>query len=88
MLWIGYLQWHYRTHGRAAPSEPVLRDFHNIENRDAVLAWDATTPRVDAEGRPVTRWDGLTTIRHPVTGDPVPHTGSRTRARSHKPPPP
>jgi SAM-dependent methyltransferase len=72
VLWIGYLQWHYRTHGRAAPSEPVLRDFRNIENRDAVLAWDATAPRLDAEGRLVTRWDGIGTIRHPVTGDPVP----------------
>ena len=36
VLWIGYLQWHYRSHGRAAPSEPVLRDFHNIENRAAL----------------------------------------------------
>ena len=35
VLWIGYLQWHFRTHGNAAPSEPVLRDFHNIECRDA-----------------------------------------------------
>ena len=37
VLWIGYLQWHFRTHGKASPSEPVLRDFRNIENRDAVL---------------------------------------------------
>ena len=55
VLWIGYLQWHFRTHGRAAPSEPVLRDFHNIENRDAVLAWDTTTPRTDTQGHPVGR---------------------------------
>ena len=33
VLWIGYLQWHYRTHGKVNPPEPVLRDF-NI-NRDA-----------------------------------------------------
>ena len=38
MLWIGYLQWHYRTRGNVRPPEPVLRDFRNIECRDAVLA--------------------------------------------------
>lgn len=40
VLWIGYLQWHYRTLGQIAPSEPVLRAFNNIEHRDAVLAYD------------------------------------------------
>ncbi|NNU85496.1 class I SAM-dependent DNA methyltransferase, partial [Geobacillus sp. BMUD] len=44
VLWIGYLQWHYRTHGTAAPSEPVLRDFKNIRNADAVLEWSDRTP--------------------------------------------
>ncbi len=88
VLWIGYLQWHYRTHGRAAPSEPVLRDFHNIENRDAVLAWDATTPRADADGRPVTRWDGTTTIRHPVTGEPVPDPDARVQVLDYANPRP
>ena len=58
VLWIGYLQWHFRTYGQAAPSEPVLRDFHNIEHRDAVLTWADKTPRMDADGAPVTRWDG------------------------------
>jgi hypothetical protein len=38
VLWIGYLQWHYRTRGNVRPPEPVLRDFRNIECRDAVLA--------------------------------------------------
>ena len=72
VLWIGYLQWHYRTHGQAAPSEPVLRDFKNIRNGDAVLEWSGRTPRMDEHGAPVTRWDGVTTIRHNVTGDEVP----------------
>jgi hypothetical protein len=88
VLWIGYLQWHYRTHGRAAPSEPVLKNFHNIENRDAVLTWDATTPRLDPQGRPVTRWDGLTTVRHPVTGDPVPDPEARTQVLDYTNPRP
>ena len=36
MLWIGYLQWHFRTRG-GAPAEPILRAFKNIEVKDAVL---------------------------------------------------
>src|SRR5690606_37506939 len=34
VLWIGYLQWHFRTYGSVNPPEPVLRAFHNIEHRD------------------------------------------------------
>jgi len=41
VLWIGYLQWHFRTSGAAAPQEPVLKKFRNIENRDALLSDDA-----------------------------------------------
>ena len=62
VLWIGFLQWHFRTHGKAAPSEPVLQDFKNIEHRDAILDWSDRTPRLDEAGQPVTRWDGVTTI--------------------------
>ena len=40
VLWIGYLQWHFRTRGDVKPPIPVIRDFRNIENRDAVLAHD------------------------------------------------
>lgn len=72
VLWIGYLQWHYRTHGTASPSEPVLRDFKNIRKGDALLEWSDRAPRLDADGKPVTRWDGVTTMRHPVTGEEVP----------------
>lgn len=39
VLWIGHLQWHIRTRGNA-PSEPILKAFHNIDARDAVLTWD------------------------------------------------
>ena len=46
VLWIGYLQWHFRTRG-GPPSEPILRAFHNIEHRDAVLTWDgAPAPKI------------------------------------------
>ena len=40
MLWIGYLQWHFRTRGRVMPAQPVLKNFRNIEHRDAILAYD------------------------------------------------
>jgi hypothetical protein len=86
VLWIGYLQWHYRTHGIAAPSEPVLRDFKNIENRDAVLEWFARTPRVDDTGAPVTRWDGVTTVRHQVTGEEVPDPEARVQVYDYAKP--
>lgn len=72
VLWIGYLQWHFRTHGQAAPSEPILRDFRNIENRDAVLGWTARTERLNPDGTRATRWDGVSMIRHPATGENVP----------------
>jgi hypothetical protein len=39
VIWLGYLQWHYRTRG-GDPSEPIRRDFKNITVMDAVLMWD------------------------------------------------
>jgi hypothetical protein len=39
VLWIGYLQWHFRTKG-GPPEEPILRAFKNIEVQNAVLTWD------------------------------------------------
>ncbi|MFA8387524.1 MAG: class I SAM-dependent DNA methyltransferase [Pelagibaca sp.] len=88
VLWIGYLQWHYRTHGTAAPSEPVLRDFKNIRNADAVLEWSGRTPRMDADGNPITRWDGVTTMRHPVTGEEVPDPAARVQVFDYAKPKP
>jgi len=78
VLWIGYLQWHRRTRGEVAPAEPIIRDFHNIERRDAVLAWDRVEPLTGPDGRPVTRWDGRTTKRHPATGELVPDEAAQT----------
>lgn len=72
VLWIGYLQWHFRTRGSVRPPEPVIRNFRNIECRDAVLEWDDTEPVLDDRGKPVTRWDGRTTKKHPVTGEDIP----------------
>lgn len=72
VLWIGYLQWHYRTRGNINPPEPVLKDFRNIECRDAVLGYDRVEFVSDERGIPVTRWDGKTMKSHPVTGLKVP----------------
>jgi hypothetical protein len=72
VLWIGYLQWQARTVGVANIAEPVVHDYGNIQNRDAVLAYDGTEPQKDEAGRIVTRWDRTTFKPHPVTGLNVP----------------
>ena len=77
VLWIGYLQWHFRTRGDVRPPQPVIRDFRNIENRDAVLAYDRVEYVTDEHGVPVTRWDGVTMKPSPVTGEPVPDESAR-----------
>jgi hypothetical protein len=72
VIWIGYLQWHFRLFGTLPPIEPVLREYKNIEFRDAVLAYDKIKTAVDPKtGKVRTRWGGKT-IKHPVTGEDVP----------------
>jgi len=78
VLWIGYLQWHFRTFGAKMPAEPIIKPFHNIECRDAVLEYDRKEPVLDAGCKPVTRWDGHTVKKHPVTGEEVPDESGRT----------
>ena len=77
VLWIGYLQWHFRTRGDVFPPQPVIRDFRNIENRDAVLAYDAVVPELDEHGQPLTRWDGETMKVSPITGEKIPDDTAR-----------
>ncbi len=72
VLWIGFLQWHIRTYGNASVAEPVVHNYGNIECRDAVLAWDALEPALDAHGQQLSRWDGSSFKTHPVTGESVP----------------
>ena len=81
VLWIGYLQWHFRTHGKGMPPpSPVLQDHGNIECRDAVLAWDKIDLLRDDKGKPVTRWDGETYKKSSVTGESVPDDAARTES--------
>jgi hypothetical protein len=72
VLWIGFLQWHFRTSGKAMPAQPVLKNYKNIENRDAILAYDREEIRLGADGRPITRWDGHAMKTDLVTGRDVP----------------
>ncbi len=77
VLWIGYLQWHFRTRGRVAPPEPVLQDYGNIECRDAILDWSSQEPVLDEKGDPATAWDRHTMKVSPLTGEGVPDETSR-----------
>lgn len=73
VIWIGYLQWHHRIQGTKPPLEPVLKDLHNIECRDALIEWDETEPDLDPKtGKVRTRWDGKTYKTHSATGELVP----------------
>lgn len=77
VLWIGFLQWHIRTFGNTSVAEPVVHNYGNIEHRDAVLAYDSKEPTLDASGDAITRWDGVTTKKHQVTGEDVPDDSVR-----------
>jgi hypothetical protein len=59
----------------------------NIECRDAILAWDRIELVCDEQGKPVTRWDGRTFKRHPVTGKSVPDETARVGSKSTSIPP-
>ncbi len=78
VLWIGYLQWHFKIHGQRTPSEPILRAFKNIENRDAVLAYDGDpVPAKDDTGNVITVWDRRSFKTDPVTHREVPDESKR-----------
>ncbi len=77
VLWIGYLQWHYRIHRRLELPEPILRDTHNIENRDALIEYDSREPMQDEHGKPITIWDGISYKQSPITGELIPDEEQR-----------
>jgi hypothetical protein len=68
--------------------EPIIKDLHNIENRDAVLDYDSKTEQRDANGKVVTRWDGHSTKPHPVTGEEVPDPDARVPVYTYSNPSP
>ncbi len=78
VLWIGYLQWYFRTWGASSlPPEPVIDRFHNIVNQDALLHFDRKQPARDEQGNTRTQWDQKTFRIHPVTGEQVPDDSAR-----------
>ncbi len=78
VLWIGYLQWHFRTRGKTMPAEPVLKKFNNIQRRDAVLSYDGDPqPARDAAGNEKTVWDRRSMKTDMVTGREVPDETKR-----------
>ncbi len=73
VLWIGYLQWHFRTRGDAQPPIPVIRNFHNIVEADALLKYDEIIPALnDSDGSPITEWDRVTFTISKITGRKIP----------------
>ncbi len=78
VLWIGYLQWHFKLHGKRTPPEPILRAFKNIQCRDAVLAYDGKPETArDETGNPKTVWDRRSKKTDMVTGREVPDETKR-----------
>jgi hypothetical protein len=78
VLWIGYLQWHFRTRGQTMPREPVLKKFNNIQHRDAVLTYDGEPqPARDAAGSEIKVWDRRSMKTDMVTGREVPDETKR-----------
>jgi hypothetical protein len=55
-----------------------LRNFRNIDLRDALLTWEREELVRGSDHRPLTRWDGRTRKPHPVTGEMVPDEEART----------
>ena len=72
VLWIGYLKWQLRTVAADKIAEPVLHAYGTIREQDAILAWDKQELLRDAQGKPLSRWDGSTMKLHPITGEEIP----------------
>lgn len=72
VLWIGYLKWQLKTAGLSSISEPILHAYGTIRQQDAVIAYDRQELLRDDQGRPLSRWDGVTKKLHPITGEEIP----------------
>jgi len=83
VLWIGYLQWHYRIHGKLDLPDPILRDFKNIENRDALIEYDSKEELINENGEVVTTWDGVSYKASAATGERIPDETQRVKAYSY-----
>ena len=88
VLWIGYLKWQLRTVSAERIAEPVLQAYGTIREQDAILAFDKRALLRDENGKPLTRWDGITIKLHPVTGAEVPDPDARVEQYQYENPRP
>ncbi len=86
VLWIGFLQWHYRINGRLDLPEPIIKDFKNIENRDALIEYDNKRKMLDENGDAVTIWDGISYKASASIGELIPDDSQRIMVYSYKNP--
>jgi len=86
VLWLGYLQQHYKAR-TSHPAEPILKAFHNIDNRDAVLTWDGypLTTVVETDGARLETYPNARRPEWPeaefIVGNPPFIGGSTLRSR-------
>lgn len=88
VLWIGYLQWHFRTKGNVQPPIPVIQNFGNIQWRDALIDHENLEEVVGKDGKPVLRWDGVSFKMNPATGRPIPDEARQAPVLRYKNPRP
>ncbi|RBN32065.1 DNA methylase [Lawsonia intracellularis] len=50
VVWISYLQRHYKVYGNVQPPEPIMDNIQFIECRDAILTWDSIKKGKDSLG--------------------------------------
>ena len=86
VLWIGYLQWHFRIHGKLDLPDPILRDFKNIENRDALIEYDSKSELLDEDGKAITIWDGFSYKTSAATGELIPDDNQRAAVYTYSNP--
>ncbi len=72
VLWIGFLKWQLKTSGLNSITEPVLDAYGTIKHQDAILDFDERELLRDENGKPLSRWDGITKKIHPITGEEIP----------------
>lgn len=82
VLWLGFLQWHFRSRPGHPVPQPILRNYQNIQWGDALLRSSG------AEMVPgVSRWGGRMTL-HAITGEAVPDETDRVPMLRPKAPKP
>ena len=86
VLWLGHIKWQLRTSGLDSISDPVLEKLGNIRHQDAILAYDSKVLARDEDGIPVTRWNGYSYKRHPITGNDVPDPNARVESYDYENP--